>query len=298
MKFKQIVPSSIKSFLFLLGLIISVVFLPYCGGKQRGLDDDVIVRVNKEYLLRSDILGIFSDLQSNGDSAVLVQNFVEDWVARQVFLEQAKKNLSVPLSSFEKQVSQYHNALIVHAFENQLVYENLDTVITRAQLAEFFEKFKDSFRLKEDIVRARFAKFPVEISSGLNEFRQLIRSTNPKDFNQLEDYCINNSVAFYLDFNRWLSLSDLIRDLPVQNSDPENFLRNNVLAEFKDDYFKYFVFIFDHRKVGSVSPLSFEEDNIRNLILTQRKRELINKKRNQFLLEAKERNMVEFNENR
>ena len=278
--------------MFIIGL--SLGCLTSCRQKKQELREDVLARVNKEYLLRSDIEAIFSAYQSPGDSAMLAQNFIEDWVSRRVFLEMAKKNLLVPLASFDEQVNQYRAALIVHAYENQLVEELLDTVISRNQLADFFDKVKDNFRLKEDIVRARFVKLPVEVTSGLNEFRQLIQSNKADDLAALEDFCINNSVAFYLDLNHWLSLSDLLRDLPVQNANPENFLRNNFLAEFKDDYFQYFVYIFDHRTVGSVAPLSFEEDNIRNLILIQRKRELINKKRNQFLLEAKDSKKIEF----
>ncbi len=294
MIFSQIVQFAIRLVVLpgFLGLLM--VSHSSCGDKKQGLDHNVLARVNDEYLLRSDLQAIFPDYQTPSDSAMLVQKFIQDWVSRRVFLENAIKNLKVPLTEFEEQVNQYRTALLVHAYENQLVEEHLDTVITRIQLAEFFEKVKDNFRLKEDIVRARFVKFPVEVSSGISEFRLLIQSTKANDLAALEDFCINNSVAFYLDVNRWLSLSDLIRDLPAQNSNHENFLRNNFLVELKDDSYKYFVYILDHRKLGSIAPLSFEEDNVRNLILMQRKRELINTKRNQFLLEAKDRNMVEY----
>jgi len=281
--------------LFVIIMSLTIYALSSCGPKKAVLDDDVLARVNQEYLLRSDVEAIFSGYQSVRDSASMAQSFIDDWVKRQVFLNQAKKNLSLPLGHFDKQVDHYRNALIAHAYENQLVGELLDTLVTPKQLADFYEKTKDSYRLKEDIIRARFVKFPVEISTKLDEFKQLLQSTKPEDFVKLEDFCLNNSITYYLDYNKWLSFSDLLRDLPVGEANPETFLRNNYLVELKDDYFKYFVYIFDHRRTGSTSPLSFEEDNIRNLILIQRKRELINKKRNQFLLEAKDRNMVEYN---
>jgi hypothetical protein len=280
-------------FVTLLSLAIWV--FNSCGNKNGALDEDVLARVGQEYLLRSDVEAIFSGYQSPKDSASMAQNFIDDWVKRQVFLNQAKKNLSLSQSHFDKQVDHYRNALIVHAYENQLVEEHLDTLVTPKQLADFYEKTKESYRLKEDIIRARFVKFPVEISANLDKFKQLLQSTKPEDFVHLEDFCLNNSITYYLDFNKWLSFSDLLRDLPAREANTESYLRNNYLVELKDDYFKYFVYIFDHRKTGSTAPLSFEEDNIRNLILIQRKRELINKKRNQFLLEAKDRNMVEYN---
>jgi len=274
-------------------LVAILISFTQCGRRASEPNEDVVARVNQEFLLKSDVEAIISGLFSSTDSAAMAQRFIDDWVKRQVFLSQAKENLSVSLSSFDDQVNQYRNSLIIYAFENQLVQENLDTLVTQSQLAEYYEKTMESFLLKEHIVRARFVKFPVELTSGITEFRRLIQSTNPADIAALEDFCINNSVAFYLDINRWLSFSDLLRDLPVNDVNPENFLRNNFLIELKDEYFKYFVYIFDHRRIGSIAPLSFEEENIRNLILIQRKKELLNKKRNQFLLEAKDTRMIE-----
>jgi len=275
------------------GLIMLSVFFSSCKEGQGELDDDVVARVNKEYLYKSDIESIIPVYLAPGDSASIAFNFVEDWAKRQVFVEKAKKNLSGSLTEIERQVEQYRNALIVHAFENQLFQEHLDTVITRKQFSEFYEKVKDNFPLKENIVRARYVKFPVEWKPGPDDFKKLLQSTEDEDLAKLEDYCLHNAISFFLNVDTWLVFSDLLRDLPIEASNPEQFLKNNKLVEVTDELFRYFVFIFDYRLVGSLAPLSFEEENIRNLILIQRKRQLINEKRNQFYNEALDLKNVE-----
>ncbi|HOS48778.1 MAG TPA: hypothetical protein PLG57_09090, partial [Bacteroidia bacterium] len=63
---------------------------------------------------------------------------------------------------------------------------------------------------------------------------------------------------------------------PIETYDKEQFLKNNRYIEIPDSNAVYFVNIKGFKIKESQSPLSFEKENIRNLIINKRKLDLIN----------------------
>jgi len=64
------------------------------------------------------------------------------------------------------------------------------------------------------------------------------------------------------------------------------FLRRTTYAEAEDSLFIYLVRINDFKTADSISPIEFEKDKIRNIILNARKIDLIEKKRQEFIDQA------------
>jgi hypothetical protein len=81
--------------------------------------------------------------------------------------------------------------------------------------------------------------------------------------------------------------------MPLKTDDIAAFLRNNRDAEISDDYFRYFLYVHDYKLSGDVSPLDFERENIRALVLNKRKKDFIDEKRQQFFTHAVEANRIE-----
>jgi hypothetical protein len=61
--------------------------------------------------------------------------------------------------------------------------------------------------------------------------------------------------------------------MPVDNI--EDYLRNNRTIEVEDEAFAYFISIRELIYKGQISPLEFEHENIKNIILNKRKQKLI-----------------------
>ncbi|MEE4177136.1 MAG: hypothetical protein V2I46_06455 [Bacteroides sp.] len=251
-----------------------------------------VARVDDAFLYPSDIRQILPANVSSADSMEIVDRFVNSWIRKQVFLQEAKKGLAAEQLDFDRQIEEYRNSLIIFSYENELIREQLDTTVSENQLADFYEKNKDDFRLREDIVKADYVKLPLE-TPELNRFRRLFRSSDPDEVGLLEEYCIQNAASYFIDTDSWLLLSDLIREVPLRVSNSESFLRSNKWIEINDENFRYFVKILDYQLQGSVSPLAFERENIRSIIINQRKHELINQMRNQFYQDAVDRGHVE-----
>jgi len=258
------------------------------GSCQRPSPEDgehPVARVQNAFLYRSDLEFVVPDNLPLSDSVAFVQRFIENWVRQQVFLQEALKNLSSDEIDFSRELETYRNSLIIHRFENFLINNELDTVVTEDQLMEYFENHRSDFRLRDDVVRARYVKLPLD-APDLNTFRRLFRSTNPEELGQLEEYCIQNAATFFLETNTWLIFEQLFREIPHRVQNVEGFLQANSFAEYADPNYRYFILIMEYKLKGDESPLALERDNIREIILTKRRSELINRLRNQMFQDA------------
>lgn len=279
-----------RSMLFVF--IVAGMALVSCKGPMPQSGEQPVARVNNAFLYKSDVKHLVPANTSPADSAVIIQRFVDTWIKQQVFLQEALQHLAPENMNFEKQINEYRNSLIIFSYENQLVKEQLDTAVTERQLADFYDKNKSDFRLRENIVKANYVKLPLN-APDQNQFRRLFRANDPDEAGLLEDYCIQNAATYFIDTDTWLIFDDLLREVPLQVSNAENYLRSNKIVELTDENFRYFINILDYQLKGSVSPLAFERENIKSIILNRRKHELINQKRNQFYQEALSGSQVE-----
>ena len=107
-----------------------------------------------------------------------------------------------------------------------------------------------------------------------------------KDREQLSSYCHQFAINFYLDDSSWLLFDDLLKEIPIQTYNKELFLQNNRFVEVSDSLNDYFVNIKGFKIRNSLSPLAFEKENIKNLILNKRKLELITKMKEEVYNDA------------
>jgi hypothetical protein len=271
-----------KQSFFLLALVI---LISSCQGPNMDEVGQPVARVHNAFLYRSELENVIPKNLTPTDSVLFARRFIENWVRQQVFLRQALHNLSSDKIDFTRELENYRNSLIVHRYETYLINNELDTVVTEEQLTAYFENNKSDFRLREDVVRARYAKLPLN-APDLSNFRTWFRSTDPADFELLEEYSIRNAATFFLESNTWLIFDQLFREAPLNIQNVESFLRTNRFVELANENYRYFIYIFEYKLKGGESPLALERNNIREIILTKRRSELINRIRNQLFQDA------------
>jgi hypothetical protein len=81
-------------------------------------------------------------------------------------------------------------------------------------------------------------------------------------------------------------MNDLLDAMPLEVDNQALYLRRTNYAEAEDSVFTYLVRINDYKTADSISPLEFEKEKIRNIILNGRKIDLIEKKRQEFIDQA------------
>ncbi len=276
--------------------LIVILFLAFLGAcnyfSKTSEKETPVARVFNSYLYKSDLQGILEPGVSPQDSITIIQRYIDTWVRQQIFLYEAKSNLSPEQMNFEKKIQDYHNSLIIFSYETEYIKNNLDTVVKIDQIQKYYDEYKNDFRLKENIVMASFVKISLE-APDVNILRRLFRSENEDDRIKLEEYCVQNAAAYLIDNKSWMVFTELLRNIPIEVNNQEYFLRTNKMIEISDDFYRYFLYIHDYKLKESVSPLTFEEKNIRNILINKRKHQLISDFRNQLYKNAISNNSFE-----
>jgi hypothetical protein len=266
-------------------LLIFLVIISGCSGLFRSdSDDPVVARAHDKYLHASELAERIPDGLSERDSITLAENYVSKWIQNEILIQKAKESLKSNDQDFSKQLEEYRNSLLLFALEQKLVSQYLDTVVTPQEIEAYFIKNRGQFELKGNIVKFDFVKI-TRRSRHLREFRNLLKSENPAYMDKLAPYAEKNATDYWF-AREWVSFNELLNEMPLEVDNQPLFLRRNNYTEAEDSLFRYLVRINDYKTADSISPLEFEKDKIRNIILNARKIALVEKKRQEFIDQA------------
>ncbi len=253
-------------------VFVLLIFIAACKSDPDP-GQQVVARVSDTYLYVKDLNGVLPENISPQDSAALVAEYIDNWVRQQLLIKQAERNLSDNDKDFTRQLEDYKNSLLIYKYESQLIQQNLDTLITDKEIAAYYEQNKSNFELKENIVKVIFVKVPRNLSLAIPKL--YIGSAKPDDRRKLQDFCVKYAVNYYLDDQNWLLFNDILKEIPINTYNQEEYLKNNRIIEIQDSNFSYLMNIKGFMIKEGLSPLSFEENRIRDIILNKRKLKLI-----------------------
>jgi len=273
-------------------LLLFAFALNSCINVPKQSDENVLARVYDDYLYETDLKGIVPEGTNVKDSISIVRNYVNNWITEKLELYKARRNLLEEDMQFEKQLEEYRNSLIIYQYESKLVSQTLDTVVNDSEIEEYYNKNIGNFQLKDNIVKVYYARFK-EDSPVIPKVRKFFYSDKPDARDSLEVYIEKYSNLYFLDDEIWILFDDLLKFVPIETYNEEAYLKNHRKIELKVEPHVYFVNITDFKIKESVSPLSFEKEKIRQIILNKRKLEIINRMRQEIFQAAQMENNFE-----
>jgi len=271
---------------------IFFVVLISCNISNKKDTSNAVARVYDKYLFIDDLEGIIPPNTSEIDSIEITNNYINNWIRENLEINKAEKNLSEKQKDFQKQIDDYRNSLIVFKYKQKLIREQLDTIVTEQEIKDYYENNKSNFELKDNIIQVVYVKLNLE-APNLKLVKKFIKSDKEEDKEKLEDYCQRYAVNYFLDDESWLLFNDLLKEIPIKTYNQEAYLKNNRAIEAKDSLYYYFVNIKGFKIKNSISPLNFEKERIRNIIINIRKLELIKKMQDDIFKNAQEKNNFE-----
>jgi len=273
------------------------VLFSSCSSPSAEEEQIPIARVNDAFLYLSDISDLVPKGTSKEDSTQKVKFYIDSWIRETLILQKAEKNLGDEEKNIKKRMEDYRRSLITYAYEKALVNQKLDTNVSNVDIEKYYNEHQKDFELKDNIIKVTYVKVK-QNAPKLDKVKQWYKSENEKDVAQLKSYCIQFAENYFIDNNSWLLFDDLLKEIPIKMYDKELFLQNNRFVETADSLNFYFINIKGFKIKNSISPLSFEKDNIRSVILNKRKVELINKMKEDVYNEALKNKEFEIIENK
>lgn len=280
--------------LLLYGILLIVV-LSGCQFFNQDPQEDAVARVGDEYLLVSDLEGLVGKNINAKDSIETIENFIDKWIKQQVVLQKAEQNLRLDQLDVEQKLEEYRRSLIVYRYEKELVKQNLDTIVDDKEIKDYYDSNQDEFILRENIVKVRYVKVK-EDAPNQRQLASFIKSDKEEDRQKLEEFCSRYAVNYFLNDNSWLYFNDLLKEIPINTYNQENYLKNNRYIVERDSLFKYYVYIQGFKIKKSTSPIAFEKERIRDIILNKRKMQLITTMEEAVLNEAHKKKKIKIYE--
>ncbi len=212
---------------------------------------------------------------SETDSLVVIQNYINKWARKELMFQKAKENITDGLiNQIENQLNETRVNLIVYEYQRQMMLQRMDTVVGDKELESYYSNNEKNFVLTSNIVKALFIKLPVE-TPNLWKIKSLSRSGKQKDFQELESLCYQFAEKFDDFDEKWVTLDRLSLELDNDISDQEAFLRRNTYYETSDSSSVYLITINDYRLRGAVAPFEYVMEDIKRIILNNRRIEFI-----------------------
>lgn len=253
----------------------------------------LVARVYDHELRKADLDGLVGRGVSAEDSMAIVDNYVDQWVRQMVILSKAEKNVK---DDFSRQLGEYRNSLLIYAYEQQILNQLLDTVVTEAQIADYYNGHQEQFQLKNSIVKVAYVVAPKKTAVD-PKLRTLVNKNIflDEDVMDLELLASRHGFQGYYDVNSWMPFYSLQSVVPIVTYNENLFLRQNRSIVISDDSLTYYVRIIDYKMSDEVSPLELQHDNIQAIILNHRKIETLSKLQADLLSEAEKGGQVKRN---
>jgi hypothetical protein len=265
--------------------IVPVVFFVCCGKSSSSSKSSSpqVAKAGDEILELDEFKEHFFSANSKKDSNYLANKTIEKWATEALFYQEAIEKLNKDEMYIEREVKNYKKSLVNYIYQTKLIDANLDTNISKQEIEEYYQAHRDNFILNENIIKVNYFKIPIK-APGLEKIKRLLYLNNPKDIEQLKSLCAQNAENFFLNDSTWLLLDDIKKEIPQLKDQPDFNLVAGRVLQFNDVQYYYYLKVNDLKTKNSLSPINFERQNIKNLVINNRKTQLI-KEYKQLLFE-------------
>lgn len=267
-------------------LIGCLLLLQGCDFFEKKSKEVVVAECYGKYLYASDLKGIVPENTATLDSIQRINSYIDSWIHRQVLLHQAETNLSTDELDMEKQLEEYRNSLVLYAYETQLIKQKLDTIVGEDEITEFYEQNKEDFQLRTTMVKVAYVILKDDCKQKA-AFEKLMNDRDTLMLQHLDVLAMYYAEKSFLDVDHWIRLDELTNIIPIEILNVEKFLKKNKYVRLDSDDYVYMVRFEDYLLEKSISPLEMQYANIRSVILTHRKKALLDRMREAVYEKAK-----------
>lgn len=265
---------------FLLLFLFSIVA---CKQKK----ETVLAKVYDDYLYLSVANGAVTPHSSSMDSLRMLNNYVDDWVRQKLFENEAKRRIS-NADYIEKQVRDYRSSLINYAYQELIIKEQMDSIVSEDSILQFYERGKNSFVLKKALMNCDFIKISKDNlqKTNIQEYWKNI----PAFHDKILEECNKYAQLYIISDSTYMNADEIIMQLPKEaQKDISSKIKKSIEAE--DSVYKYFLYIKTYLPVGKTAPYNYSKNNIKQLYLSKRRKDIIEKaKDNIFEKESRKNN--------
>lgn len=272
------------------GVLLAAALLSCEYAGKNAQQGQPLAAVGSKKLYPEDVKDIFPPGVAEEDSLTMLRTCIDAWVKKMLLLRLAEENLSRKQKDVSALLEDYRTSLLVYRYKQEYV-EHVDTTVSELECEAFYSENRQHLTLYKPVVRVLFIKLRKN-SPYLERIRKIYTSNQPEDVTTLEDLCLQAALKFDHYGNRWLTLDELTKELPLRQGGYEDKVVRKRAIEVEDNEYTYLVAIRDFKERNAIAPAEYEYDNIKTIILNRRKQSMIQNLERRILQEARQTNFV------
>ncbi|CAL2076972.1 hypothetical protein [Tenacibaculum sp. 190524A05c] len=243
--------------------------------KKEEKKEPVVASVGETNLYLSELESVIPKGISDNDSIVLAKSYINTWAKQQLLLQRAEENISeVNSNKIDELIKAYRQSLYINGYKETLIKQQLDTIISEASIEDYYQKNKDNFKLNEELLQIKYVYFGNDFLDK-DEAIEKFKSTEEEDLEDLESLTINFK-DYQLRDSTWITYDKLLQKIPpFRYETKEKLLKISKFIKKEDSLGVYLVAVNNVLMRNDIAPLSYIENNIKQLILHNRKIELV-----------------------
>ena len=258
--------------------------------------DQVLARLGDEFYYKSDLIEIFPTGLSEEDSVIFVKNRINNWAKEKLLFKKALVNLGdKKQGDLNQLIESYKNELFSYAYQEKIVKSAMDTFISEQSVREYYNINKLNFKLKQEIINARYLKINSE-NYNLKDVVKRFKRFKQSDKIFLDSISLQFS-SYYFNDSLWINKDVFFNKLPdINDRLKQNIVKNKLFYRLEDSLELYLINIKNYKLKNDIAPFDFIKSTLKQVLLNKKKLEFISKFENEIIEDALQQNEFEFYE--
>ena len=238
-------------------------------------DDQVVAKVGKNKLYRSELERFIPNMISAEDSARLAEQYINTWAMDLLYLDVAEKELSKGELDVSVELEDFRRSLLKYRYEQRYINDRLDTLVTDEQIREYYAAHEAEFELKRPVLKARFVDM-MKDSPKADEILRMMTSQEYKDVRRADTLAKTTALRYFDSSDTWMDANELAKSFGLDYTQMLSYLRwdNTIRYEPEGRGDLMVAYICDIRRSGP-APLEYCADRIRDILMSARKHNLM-----------------------
>lgn len=254
-----------------------------------------LVELDGNFLYKEDLAAVQPAGQSTDDSLLFAEHYIRNWAEDILLYEKAQNNIP-DNDEVDRLVRNYRKALIMHTYQQGLIYQKLAENITEEELLAYYEKNKEVFKADAPLMKGLFIKVPLT-SPGIGRVRQWYKDERQSAVEHLEKYSLQNAVKYEYFYDKWIPVSEILSLMPFREEQVDAYFARNRRVEVKDTAFWYFLNVSDYIPAGGQEPYEAARTMVYDMVLNGKQVEFLNQVKDDLYKEALEDGKIKYCEN-
>jgi hypothetical protein len=255
------------------GIVVILCVVLFCGCakfEQKRLSG-VAVEYNGATVTYADLDALTYGL-SFEDSARVADSYIQQWATSLIVYDRSKE---IKSREIDEMVENYRRSLCQYEWERKQIAQKMPMLIEDSLVLEFYEQNKQHFILDRAILRGLLLIMPVG-APNLEKLKDMVEVPHEEEnIEWVEKYAYQYAVGYELFLDDWKTVEQIAVYVPYSQDELSKQIKQKKQILAQDSLNVYLLQVTDFCGKGEYKPLEYVQDEIKELILSQRQVEFI-----------------------